>query len=121
MTDYEKRGKAWYEAHKDEKLAEEKEKKRWLSYYERNRELVREKNRQRYYQRLGREAPPPKENREKVDTEKLERLESIVGELRELIPHVIKHRRTRKAAEAAPAAAPATTDAPAAEPAPTAT
>lgn len=119
MTDYEKRGKAWYEAHKDEKLAEEKEKKRWLSYYERNREVVREKNRQRYYQRLGREAPPPKENREKVDTAKLERLESIVGELRELIPHVIKHRRTRKAA--APAAAAPAEAAPAEAPAPAAT
>jgi len=99
MSDYEKRGKAWYEAHREEKLAEEKDKRRWLSYYERNRDVVKERNRVRYYQRRGLEAPPLKTPLviPPVDAVHIERLETLVGELRELIPHVMRPRRVRKA------------------------
>jgi len=99
QSKYTKSGKAYYEAHKTEILAEEKDKKRWLSYYERNKEAVKEKNRAAYYKRMGREVPPVRAKPARVATPpvtppekplEVKRLEELVTELRSLLPEVMK-------------------------------
>ena len=100
-TKYASSGKAYYEANKTNILAAEKETKRWLSYYERNREVVKERNRRAYYTKLGREMPPL---RAKPATRvpvpvplEIKRLEELVAELRVLIPEVMKKKARVKA------------------------
>ena len=100
MSDYETRGKAYYEAHKTEIMAKEKEKKRWLSYYYRNQDAVKERNRRRYYEKRGIEPPPRKGPVEIPDNSKLERLEAIVVELRDLVPGIMRPRPKKKAKKA---------------------
>lgn len=97
-------GKAYYEANKTTILAAEKETKRWLSYYERNREVVKERNRQAYYTKLGREMPPLRAKpATKVPATKapvpveIKRLEELVAELRALVPEVMKKKARVKA------------------------
>jgi hypothetical protein len=88
--------KKYYEKNKTTILAKEKETKRWLSYYERNKEAIKERNIQRYYSKQGRERPEPRPVPAPVDNSKVERLEALVKELRELVPHVVKRpRKTR--------------------------
>jgi hypothetical protein len=91
----------YYQKNKDNILAKEKENKRWLGYYERNKEAIRERNLQRYYLKQGREKPPAKVAAPPPDNSKIERLEKLVAELRELVPTVMKPKRSKKAAEAA--------------------
>jgi hypothetical protein len=94
---YERFGKTYYDNHKEEILAKEKDKKRWLSYYERNKDAVKERNRAAYYKRLGREVPPPKTKpappvtpAPPVKPLEVKRLEELVTELRSLLPEVMK-------------------------------
>lgn len=91
--------KKYYEKNKDKILAKEKESKRWIEYYKRNKEAIKERNIQRYYAKQGRERPEPRPTPPPVDNSKVERLEALVAELRELVPHVVKPRRSKKAAE----------------------
>lgn len=114
MSDYTKYGKAYYQAHRDQILAAEKEKKRWVDYYERNKEAIAERNRRRYYEKRGlpipekgtarspsRPGPPPP-----PDKALIERFEVLVAELRSLAPHVVKPKKAKKAKKAkAPAEA----------------
>jgi len=88
--------KKYYEKNKDTILAKEKENKRWLGYYERNKEAIRERNLARYYTKQGREKPEPRPAPPPVDNTKIERLEALVAELRELVPHVVKPKKTKK-------------------------
>ena len=97
MSDYETRGKAYYEAHKTELLEKEKGKKRWLSYYYRNRDAVKERNRKRYYEKRGLTAPPPKEPVVAPDNSQMERLEGLINELRELVPGIVRPLPKKKA------------------------
>jgi hypothetical protein len=96
---YDRFGKAYYEKNKETLLAAEKEKKRWVDYYERNKEVVKERNRIAYYKRKGVEAPPRKEREPKpvvapapLKSPELARVEQLVAELRTLIPGVMKVR-----------------------------
>ena len=97
---YDRYGKAYYEKNKETLLAAEKEKKRWVDYYERNKDVVKERNRIAYYKRKGLEAPPRKEKEPKppaappapLKTPELARVEELVAELRTLIPGVMKVR-----------------------------
>ena len=88
--------KKYYEKNKDTILAKEKENKRWLGYYERNKEAIRERNLARYYAKQGREKPEPRPAPPPVDNTKIERLEALVAELRELVPHVVKPKKAKK-------------------------
>lgn len=84
--------KKYYETHKAE--IAEKDKKRWVSYYEKNKETIKRKNLERYYAKKALNPPPqPDDNDKKYE----ERLQSIVEELRELIPKMMKPPRKRKA------------------------
>jgi hypothetical protein len=85
--------KKYYEKHRNTILAKEKENKRWLSYYERNKEAIKERNITRYYSKQGRERPEPRPVPPPVDNSKVERLEALVKELRELVPHVVRKPR----------------------------
>lgn len=92
--------KRYYEKNKDKILAKEKETKRWVEYYQRNKDAIRERNLVRYYAKSGRERPPPKQPPIPPDNSKLEKLEALVAELRELVPQVMKPRRVKKPAPA---------------------
>jgi hypothetical protein len=100
--------KKYYEKNKDKILAKEKETKRWLSYYERNKELVRERNLARYYTKQGRERPPPKQPPPPPDNSKIEKLEALVAELRELVPQVMKPKKVKKIVAPIPVTTPVT-------------
>ena len=99
--------KRYYVKNKDKILAKEKETKRWIEYYQKNKEAIRERNIARYYAKQGRERPAPKQPPAPPDNTKIEKLEALV-ELRELVPQVMKPKK-KKAAPVAetPAAAPA--------------
>jgi len=100
MGDYERYGRKYYEAHKAEILAKEKEKGRWKEYYEKNREEIAERNRVRYYTKKGlpvpekqtRQPKPPKPTDVTV-----KRFEELVSELRTIAPQIVKAKRTRRA------------------------
>lgn len=52
MTTYENKHKLYYERHKEEILAKEKEKKRWKEYYERNKESIKQRRKDRKEHRI---------------------------------------------------------------------
>ena len=89
-------GKKYYEKNRDAILAKEKENKRWLDYYQRNKEAIRERNLVRYYVKQGRERPEPRPVVPPPDNTKIEKLEKLVAELRELVPTVMKPKRGKK-------------------------
>lgn len=106
MTDYARWGKAYYAAHRSEILEGEKERKRWLEYYAKNREAIAERNRRRYYEKKGLPVPekhaprapkpkaakPPKTPAPEV----VSRFEELIAELRVLAPQVVKKGRSKK-------------------------
>lgn len=65
---------------------------RWKAYYERNKEMIREKNLKRYYDKKNRVVDA------EAEAKKQERLNEIVIELRNLIPTMIKPPRKKKMA-----------------------
>jgi hypothetical protein len=91
--------KKYYAKNRDAILAKEKENKRWLDYYQRNKEAIRERNLVRYYTKQGRERPEPRPAVVPPDNSKIEKLEKLVAELRELVPTVMKPKRTKKVVE----------------------
>ena len=124
MSDYAKYGKAYYEANKESILAKEKENKRWVDYYAKNRETIAEKNRCRYYEKKGLPVPEKgkKERKERVkppvpDTAMITRFEQLVEELRVLAPQVVKAKpkakKSKAKAKAPDAEVPAQADEPA--------
>ena len=98
--------KRYYEKNKSKILAKEKETKRWIDYYQRNKDSIRERNIERYYASKGRERPPPKQPPPPPDNSKIEKLEAIVAELRELVPQVMKPKKVKKVEAPIPAPAP---------------
>ena len=58
---YSEAQRRYYQAHRDEILAKYKEKKPWLSYYERHKEELKQKALARYYAKKGVASgvPPP--------------------------------------------------------------
>jgi hypothetical protein len=87
--------KKYREANK-EKIAERaKEKKYWRTYYEKNKEVVRQKNLERYYVKMG----LVKKVDGKVDgpavDERILRLEGLLKDLREFVPLVRKKKEPK--------------------------
>jgi hypothetical protein len=104
MSDYTKWGKAYYQAHREEILSAEKDKKRWVEYYEKNKEVVAERNRRRYYEKKGLPVPEKGVARERKGgrppaptAELVERFAALVSEMRELAPQVMRRKKTAKA------------------------
>ena len=59
MTSYTNRHRNYYLNHKDEIKQKEQEGKRWLSYYENNKESVKARNLARYHQRKNKNLELP--------------------------------------------------------------
>jgi len=51
MPSYTERHRKYYQEHKAEILAKDKEKQRWKGYYEANKETIKQRNLNRYHQR----------------------------------------------------------------------
>lgn len=99
-TTYTPSAKKYYETHKDGILAKEKETKRWISYYQRNKEAIKKKNLERYHAKRGTCPPPPPDP--DAEAQKMKRLNEIIAELHQLIPSAIKPPRKRKTNPVAP-------------------
>lgn len=95
--------KRYYQKNKDKILAKEKETKRWVEYYQRNKDAIRERNINRYYAKQGRERPAPKQPPPPPDNSKIEKLEALVAELRELVPQVMKPKKKKAPVSEVPA------------------
>lgn len=98
--------KKYYENHKDEILAKEKEQKRWVSYYERNKDAIKKKNLERYHSKRASKNPPTPPPDPAVEEARVKRLNEIIAELHQLLPSTIKPPRKRKTDPANDVAAP---------------
>ena len=87
--------KRYYNKNRDVILEKEKHAKRWIEYYQKNKDAIRERNLIRYYTKQGRERPAPKQPPPPPDNSKIEKLELLVAELRELVPHVMKPKKKK--------------------------
>jgi hypothetical protein len=56
MSSYLPKHRNYYQSHRDQIMAKESEKKRWLDYYERNKEAIKERRDARKARGCG---PPP--------------------------------------------------------------
>ena len=64
MSSYQLKHRNYYQNHREEILAEEKQKKRWISYYQRNKEAIKA----RRNQRRNITAVAPANNTEMIET-----------------------------------------------------
>jgi hypothetical protein len=96
QTTYTPANKAYYVAHKEEILAKERENKRWISYYERNKEAIKQKNLARYHAKRAATNPPAPPPDPSIEEARVKRLAEIVAELHELLPATIKSPRRKK-------------------------
>lgn len=53
MSSYQLKHRNYYQNHREEILAEEKQKKRWISYYQRNKEAIKVRRNQRKLNTMG--------------------------------------------------------------------
>jgi hypothetical protein len=101
-SSYTPSNKAYYDNHKEAILAKEKETKRWISYYERNREAIKQKNLARYHAKHAASNPPAPPPDPAIEEAKIKRLAEIVAELHQLLPATIKSPRRKRKTEAVP-------------------
>lgn len=101
-TTYKPANKAYYDSHKDAILAKERESKRWISYYERNREVIKQKNLARYHAKQSAAKPPIPVPDPAVEEARTKRLAEIVAELHQLLPATIKSPRRKRKTEVVP-------------------
>lgn len=87
----------YYVKHKQDIAVKEKEAKRWIDYYERNKEEVKRRNLERYHKKKEEYFKSPEFLAEQ---ERVKELNDIVARLTVLIPEVMKApRRRRKASK----------------------
>jgi len=86
----------YYNTHKDTITQKEKEAKRWLGYYERNKERIKARNLERYHKKREEYFNSPEYL---VEIERVKELNGIVARLNELIPEVMKAPRGKKTKE----------------------
>ena len=96
QTTYTPANKTYYSKHKEAIIAKERETKRWLSYYERNKEAVKQKNLARYHAKRAATNPPAPPPDPAIEEARVKRLAEIVAELHELLPATIKSPRRKK-------------------------
>jgi hypothetical protein len=90
---YEEKHANYYVKHKSEIGAKEKEAKRWIEYYEKNKEAVKRRNLERYYKKREEYFTSPEYL---AEVKRMEELNTIVARLTELIPEVMKAPRRRR-------------------------
>ncbi len=97
MTDevktYAEKHAVYYNKHKESINEKEKEAKRWLSYYERNKDVVRRRNLERYHKKREDYFTSPEY------LTRMKELDEIVSRLSKLIPEVVKTPRRRRSTE----------------------
>jgi len=97
MTDevktYEEKHANYYVKNKEAIAGKEKEARRWVEYYERNKETVKRRNLERYHKKREEYFKSPEYL---AEVKRMEELNSIVARLAELIPEVMKAPRRRR-------------------------
>ncbi len=87
----------YYAKHKETIASREKEAKRWVNYYEQNKDAVKRRNLERYHRKREEYFKSPEYLAEQ---ERVKQLNDIVEKLTTLIPEVMKApRRRRKASK----------------------
>lgn len=83
----------YYAKHKDSIASKEKEAKRWIEYYERNKDEIKRRNLERYHKKKE----DYFKSAEYLEAqERVKELNTIVSRLNELIPEVMKAPRRRR-------------------------
>lgn len=93
-TTYTEKHANYYVKHKDTIASKEKEAKRWIDYYEKNKEAVKKRNLERYHKKREDYFASPEYQ---AEVKRMEELNNIVSRLTELIPEVMKAPRRRRA------------------------
>jgi DNA repair photolyase len=83
----------YYVKHKDSIASKEKEARRWVEYYEKNKEAVKKRNLERYHKKREEYFSSPEYQ---AEVKRMEELNTIVARLTELIPEVMKAPRRRR-------------------------
>lgn len=92
-TTYEDKHANYYAKHKDTIASKEKEARRWIDYYEKNKEAVKKRNLERYHKKREDYFKSPEYQ---AEVKRMEELNTIVARLTELIPEVMKAPRRRR-------------------------
>ena len=94
-TEAQKRAsKTYYEANKDTIAEKEREKKRWIANYEKNKEDIKRRNLERYYTKQGRTPPPPPPP---VPDLPAEDVRTLIKRLQEILPVLVKSEKKKRA------------------------
>jgi phosphoglucomutase len=93
QTTYEEKHANYYVKHKDTIASKEKEARRWVEYYEKNKEAVKKRNLERYHKKREEYFKSPEYQ---AEVKRMEELNTIVARLTELIPEVMKAPRRRR-------------------------
>jgi DNA repair photolyase len=83
----------YYAKHKDTIASKEKEARRWVEYYEKNKDAVKKRNLERYHKKREEYFKSPEYQ---AEVKRMEELNTIVARLTELIPEVMKAPRRRR-------------------------
>ena len=92
-SSYSEKHANYYVKHKDSIASKEKEARRWISYYEKNKEAVKKRNLERYHKKREEYFASPEYQ---AEVKRMEELNTIVARLTELIPEVMKAPRRRR-------------------------
>jgi len=92
-SSYSEKHANYYAKHKDSIASKEKEARRWVSYYEKNKEAVKKRNLERYHKKREDYFASPEYQ---AEVKRMEELNTIVARLTELIPEVMKAPRRRR-------------------------
>jgi hypothetical protein len=92
-TTYEEKHATYYAKHKDTIASKEKEARRWVEYYEKNKDAVKKRNLERYHKKREEYFKSPEYQ---AEVKRMEELNTIVARLNELIPEVMKAPRRRR-------------------------
>ena len=96
-TTYDTKHATYYGKHKETIASKEKEAKRWIDYYEKNKEEVKRRNLERYHKKKEEYF---KSAEYLAEQDRIRELNEIVARLTVLIPEVMKApRRRRKASK----------------------
>jgi hypothetical protein len=105
-TDAQKLASKTYYAKNKATIAEkEKADKRWVGYYQANKEVIRKRNLERYYAKQGRTPPPPPAP---VPDLAVEDVKTLIKRLQDILPVLVKSEKKKrgKSPPAAPAVIP---------------
>ena len=92
-SSYSEKHANYYVKHKDSIASKEKEARRWVDYYEKNKEAVKKRNLERYHKKREEYFASPEYQ---AEVKRMEELNTIVARLTELIPEVMKAPRRRR-------------------------